>query len=39
MRQLLPLYQDRLVLVVGQTKALTDAIMEAYVTNRGCLVS
>jgi HAD superfamily hydrolase (TIGR01456 family) len=30
MKQLLPLYQNKLVLVVGQTKELTDTIMRAY---------
>lgn len=37
MRQLLPLYQDKLVLVVGQTKQLTDTIMEAYVFEKTLL--
>jgi HAD superfamily hydrolase (TIGR01456 family) len=30
MRQLLPLYQNKLVLVVGRSKALTDVIMQSY---------
>jgi HAD superfamily hydrolase (TIGR01456 family) len=29
-RQLLPLYQDKLVLVVGRSKELTDAVMQSY---------
>lgn len=37
MRQLVPQYGDKLVLVVGQTKELTDTIMKAYVRKKGGL--
>ena len=31
MKSLLPRYEDKLILVIGQTKELTDTIMKAYV--------
>jgi HAD superfamily hydrolase (TIGR01456 family) len=34
MRQLLPIYENKLILVVGQTKELTDMIMKAYVPQK-----
>lgn len=39
MKGLLPRYQNKLVMVIGQTKELTDTIMIAYVASKSPFIT